>query len=219
MSRRTGKPARQVDIVKEAGLSGGQLLRLASGLVIALAIGLLVGWQVGRPTDSEAAITTAQKADAQRDAQQIVELTATARVTQGLVTPIVTGLAATAAPSTESLAAWKQVMLQETQRYAETVSGGTATNVARGALRSAVNALANALETYTLARTLPAAQQAPLLELAAKQRMLAVTTWSVAATQLDQLNVDAGHGHQHVYLNTSPDGGAMTPDGSPEGKG
>jgi hypothetical protein len=136
------------------------------------------------------------------------------------VTPIVAGLAASTAPSPDSLAAWKQVMLQETQRYSETVSGATATNVARGALRSAVNALSHALEAYTLARTLPAgAQQTALLDLAAKQRMLAVTIWSVAATQLDQLNVDAGHGHQHVYLNTSPDGGAMTPDGSPEGKG
>jgi hypothetical protein len=188
--------------------------------VIALAIGLLIGWEVGQPTDSEAAMTAAQKADATRDAQQIVELTATARTTRQLVTPIVTGLAAPTAPSADSLAAWKQVMLQETQRYSETVSGATATNVARGALRSAVNALANALETYTLARTLPSGtQQAALMELAVKQRVLAVTTWSVAATQLDQLNVDAGHGHQHVYLNTSPDGGAMTPDGTPEGKG
>jgi hypothetical protein len=194
-------------------------VRLASGLVVALAIGLLIGWGVGQPSESQAAITAAQKADAQRDAQQIVELTATARTTRQLVTPIVTGLAASTAPSQESLAAWQAVMLQETQRYSQTVSGATATNVARGALRSAVGALANALETYTLARQLPAAQQAQLLELAAKQRVLAVTTWSVAATQLDQLNVDAGHGHQHVYLNTSPDGGAMTPDGSPEGKG
>jgi hypothetical protein len=219
VSRRTGKPARRVDVVKADGLPRAQLLRLAAGLVIALAIGLLLGWEVGRPTASEAAITAAQKADAQRDAQQIVELTATARTTLQLVTPIVTGLAASAAPSVDNLAAWKQVMLQETQRYSQTVSGATATNVARGALRSAVSALANALETYTLAHTLPAAQQAQLLELAAKQRMLAVSTWSVAATQLDQLNVDAGYGHQHVYLNTSPDGGAMTPDGSPEGKG
>ncbi len=188
-------------------------------MVIALVIGVFTGWEIGKPTESEASITAAQKADAQRDAKQIVELTSTARTTRQLVAPIVTGLAATTPPDAAQLEAWKQVMLQETQRFSQTVSGGTATNVARGALRSAVTALANALETYTMARGLPAAQQAPLLELAAKQRTLAVTTWSVAATQLDQLNVDAGHGHQHVYLNTSPDGGAMTPDGSPEGTG
>jgi len=31
--------------------------------------------------------------------------------------------------------------------------------------------------------------------------------WSVAATQLDQINVDAGNGHQEVYLDTTGVGG------------
>jgi hypothetical protein len=56
-------------------------------------------------------------------------------------------------------------------------------------------------------------------ELATRQRDLAVTSWSVAATQLDQINVDAGYGHQHVFLRSEPGGEAFTPDDAPEGNG
>ena len=41
--------------------------------------------------------------------------------------------------------------------------------------------------------------------------------WSVAATQLDQLNIDAGNGHQHVYLNNTSGDGIIPADGLPEG--
>jgi len=55
--------------------------------------------------------------------------------------------------------------------------------------------------------------------LADRQLDLAVTTWSVGATQLDQINVDAGHGHQHVFLTGDEHSGAFTPDDAPEGTG
>ena len=42
-------------------------------------------------------------------------------------------------------------------------------------------------------------------------------SWSVAAAQLDQINVDAGFGHQHVYLQTEQGSGAFTADGEEEG--
>jgi len=38
-----------------------------------------------------------------------------------------------------------------------------------------------------------------------------------AAAQLDQINMDAGFGHQHVYLQTEQGSGAFTPDGEEEG--
>ncbi len=46
----------------------------------------------------------------------------------------------------------------------------------------------------------------------------ATAVWSVAATQLDQINIDAGYGHQHVHLRV---GGEVSfaPDGSAEGEG
>jgi hypothetical protein len=66
-------------------------------------------------------------------------------------------------------------------------------------------------------RALPAEHRAPLLTVASRQRLLAVTAWSVAATQLDQLNIDAGNGHRHACLTDSPEGGTTVADGSPEG--
>ncbi|WP_238433598.1 hypothetical protein [Micromonospora tarensis] len=58
-----------------------------------------------------------------------------------------------------------------------------------------------------------------MLDLTARQAAEAATIWSVAATQLDQVSVDSGHGHQHVFLDTDPHEGALTPDGAAEGTG
>jgi hypothetical protein len=65
----------------------------------------------------------------------------------------------------------------------------------------------------------PAATAGQLRALAAKERDTAVTTWSVGGTQLDQINIDAGNGHQHVFLPADPGSGAFTADGAPEGSG
>ncbi|MFC7760240.1 hypothetical protein ACFQY4_21110 [Catellatospora bangladeshensis] len=99
------------------------------------------------------------------------------------------------------------------------MSGTTATNVARGALRNAVEQLAAAVETSAAARALPAPSRQLVLAAASRQRELAVMAWSVAATQLDQINVDAGHGHQHVYLEIAGISGLMAGDSLPEGTG
>ncbi|MGW0193315.1 hypothetical protein [Nonomuraea sp. NPDC003201] len=52
---------------------------------------------------------------------------------------------------------------------------------------------------------------------AVRQRADALFTWSIGATALDAVNIDAGYGHQHVFLPTSPGEGALTPDTEPEG--
>lgn len=217
MSRKTGKPSRPV-AVTATGRSASQVVRLLAGLVVALAIGLGVGLEIASPSGSEAAIASIRQQEAQRDVTQIGELTTMARNTRDVLKPVTTGLAEAQPATAAQVASWQQVMKQETQRYAVTVSGATATNVARGAFRSAVDQLSAAVDGYALALTLPDAQRGQLLDLVVRQRIQAITTWSIAATQLDQLNVDAGHGHQHVYLGDRPDGGAMTPDGTPEGK-
>jgi hypothetical protein len=41
---------------------------------------------------------------------------------------------------------------------------------------------------------------------------LGLQLWSVAATQVDDINIDAGLGHQHVNL-----GGTQAPDSAAEG--
>jgi hypothetical protein len=198
-------------------MSGVQVIRIVAGLLVAVAIGVLVGMQINAPSGTEATIAKLKQQEAERDAEQVVQLTTMARDTRQVITPVVTGLAATGEITDAQVASWRQILKQETQKHSETVSAGTAVNVARGALRSAVGMLNTAVETFAAARALPADQRKPFLDLADLQRQQAVTTWSVAATHLDQLNVDSGNGHQHVYLNSSPDGGAMTPDGSPEG--
>ena len=195
---------------------------------MAAAVGLFIGVQVAGPSTTDKAIASMRADEAKRDATQIVTLTTLARSTAQEVKPVVDGLrsglpvADTGAKATqpvtdEQLARWKQIMAQQVERHKESPSGSTSTNVVRNGLRNAVNQLSVALDTFAAARALPAGQQAPLLVVASRQRLLAVTGWSVAATQLDQINIDAGHGHQHVYLTDSSEGDAAVGDDSPEG--
>jgi hypothetical protein len=227
MSRKTGKPSSTRTTVRPAseGRLPGGVLGVVIGLLAATAVGVFIGVQVASPSATDAAIASLQAEEAKRDATQIVELTKLARDTATQIKPVVDGLrtALPAAPATgqpvtdQQLAQWKELMAQQVAKHQETPSGTTATNVARSGLRNAVSQLSVALDTFAAARALPADLQAPVLAVAARQRQLAVNDWSVAATQLDQINVDAGNGHQHVYLSDSPEGGAIVGDGSPEG--
>jgi hypothetical protein len=228
MSRKTGRPSPNPKA--RAGTSPATArVRAAIALLVAAGVGLFVGVQVGSPSATDASIASIRADEARRDAAQIIELTALARDTSQELTPVVAGLRA-ALPATEGAAApaaqpvseqdvtrWRQIMDQQVERHKATPSGSTATNVARGGLRNAVSHLQLALETFAAARRLPADRQQPLLVLASRQRALAVNEWSVAATQLDQINIDSGNGHQHVYLSDQSEGGAMTGDGAPEG--
>jgi hypothetical protein len=230
MSRKTGKPswAQPTPTTPIARRLPGGTLGAAVALLVAAAVGLFIGVQVASPDPTDKAIASMRADEAKRDATQVVALTTLARSTSQQLKPVVDGLrsglpsADTGAKATqpvtdEQLARWKQILVQQVERHKESPSGSTATNVARNGLRNAVNQLLVALDTFAATRALPAGQQAPLLEVASRQRLLAVTDWSVAATQLDQINIDAGHGHQHVYLTDSAEGGAAVGDGSPEG--
>ncbi|MEU4620236.1 hypothetical protein AB0G04_09700 [Actinoplanes sp. NPDC023801] len=231
MSRKTGKPSWTKPTPKAPTTSQmpGRALRATVALLAAAAVGLFIGVQVASPSATDAAITSLRADEVKRDATQIVELTALARSTSQQVKPVVdglrsglpaadTGAAATRPVTAEQLAEWKQIMAQQVERHKDAPSGSTATNIARNGLRNAVNQLTVALDTAAAARALPADQQAPLLAVASRQRLLAVNAWSVTATQLDQINIDAGNGHQHVYLTDTSEGGAAVSDGSPEGR-
>lgn len=230
MSRKTGKPSwtKPTPRAATAGQVPGGVLRAAIALLVAAAVGLFIGVQMASPSATDTAIASLRADEAKRDATQIVELTALARSTSEQIKPVVAGLraglpvadtgaAATQPVTGEQLAQWRQIMVQQVERHKVTPSGTTATNIARNGLRNAVSQLSIALDTFAAARALPADRQAPLLMVASRQRLLAVNDWSVAATQLDQINIDAGNGHQHVYLTDSPEGGAIVGDGSPEG--
>jgi hypothetical protein len=179
--------------------------------LIGFAVGAVLfgggGYLAGQPSEQEQMTNDIREADAARDKVQVKSLTDLVRTTRDDLSPVVAGLEGE--PTAADVTAWQQIVAEAARSFDDPPSGATATNVARGSLATAVDQLAVALDTY----------QQGLRELAMRQRDLAVTTWSVGATQLDQVNIDAGYGHQHVYLEGSPDGEAFTPDGAPEGTG
>jgi hypothetical protein len=199
------------------------LLGGIAAVLIASLLGAGVGYLVGRPDATSAAVAELRAAELARDVTQIGELTALARRTRDQITPVLTELHAAVAAGqvvpAERVTAWQQTVRQATDAFADPPSGTTATNVARGGLRSAVTALAVAVDGYAAARGVAPAQRAPLMTLIERQVDGATTVWSVAATQLDQINIDAGYGHQHVHLRGDGGEGSFTPDGSAEGAG
>jgi hypothetical protein len=163
-----------------------------------------------------------------RDKEQVAELTERMRGTVDALAPVLSGLGRTLPPGEDekvgpvagaaAVQRWRRMVRTENEFFAETVSGETGTNVARGGFASALDALNEAVETYSLAVAQPSARRA-LLERARRQRDLAVRTWAVAATQLDAINIATGYGHQHVYLGGSEAAGGLGPDPAPEGSG
>jgi hypothetical protein len=160
-----------------------------------------------------------------RDKQQIEDLTLRARSMVDDFTPVVVGLGKTLPADTQRigpLAAetqvddWRARVRKADEYFADTVSGETATNVARNGLGAAVDVLLETVETYKLALDNPG-MRAALLERARSQRDLAARAWSAAATQLDAINIDAGFGHQHVVFPSSAGSAAVPPDELPEG--
>jgi hypothetical protein len=200
-------------------------------VVIAFALGALLAGPIGavtaddKPTVDDR-VAALQAAEAERDAAQIVELTAKARQIRERLLPALTGLASAVPPgqppgpaaTTSDVAGWQAVTGRAVEDFADPPSGGTGVNIARSGLAAAVRSLDAAVDLYAAAITLPPDARGPLLELTGRERDIAVATWSSAATQLDVLNIDSGNGHAHVFLPAAPGQGALTPDGTPEGR-
>lgn len=203
---------------------------LAHALAFALGA-LLAGGSVfvaTRPDPTEALVERLRAEAALRDKEQIKALTELARTTRDRLAPVLEGLeralphasdgsgTAPAEVTSADVESWRRAVTAAVEDFADPPSGETATNVARASLASAVRQLAVAVDTYAAARRRTGSARDALIDLAARQRGNAIFTWSVGATALDAVNVDAGHGHQHVFLSTSEDG-ALTPDPEPEG--
>ncbi|TKK85194.1 hypothetical protein FDA94_26315 [Herbidospora galbida] len=200
--------------------------RYAIGLVAAILVAGSLGYLFGAPDATENSVAEMRAAEMKRDATQVTELTSAARATVAELAVVMTGLGealppggalAARTPTDAEVGEWQRVMKQAVDKHSVTPSGTTATNVARAGFRSAVDGMAIAVDTYAYCRKLPDDVRAGCLDVARRQRTAGVMAWSVAATQLDQINVDAGHGHQHVYLTSTPGEGAMTADSLPEG--
>ncbi len=204
----------------------GRALGLVAAFVIgALVAGGLVFWTT-RPSSIEQMASQIRAESALRDKTQIKTLTELARTTRDRLVPVVEGLSrampvdGTAGPAvvtTADVENWRKAATAAADGFADPPSGETATNVARSTLASAARQLATTVDTYAAARDLTGPARTTALDLAARQRADALFTWSVGGTALDAVNVDAGYGHQHVFLPTTPGDGALTPDTEPEG--
>jgi hypothetical protein len=213
------------------GRARTSLWRYSVVAVIALAVGGLIGGLIGAAiadprTPTQRRIDQMQVADVQRDADQVVALTEQARRLVDELTPTLDGLntalpvgSASAGPiaTTGQVDGWKAVTAKAADEFASPTSAGTAVNIARSSLAAGTRQLDLAVDTYRAALTAAADTRASLLAVAARQRDAAIATWSVGATELDVLNIDTGHGHQHVFLPSASGQGAMTSDGSKEG--
>ena len=220
MSRKTGKPS----YVRQAEQARARRVPLAAtiaGLVIAALVAGLVGYFVGRPDATTRAIDDIKAQEAKRDVDQIRDLTAVARRSQEALTTLLnafdTAVDGTKPVDAATVTSWQQTVKGLVAAHADSPSGTTATNVARGGFRGAVADFQVAVDIYAQAVAAPAENRVALSQIAGRARTAAATAWSVAAAQLDQINVDAGFGHQHVYLETEQGSGAFTADGEEEG--
>ncbi len=215
-----------------AGTPTGTRWHLLTVPLLAFAVGALLGGLIGAAiadprTDHQKRVGELEAADIQRDKDQVVSLTAQARRLRDELVPVLEGLdktipvgGSTVGPvaTQTQIDKWKATTRKVTGEFDSPPSAGTAVNIARSSLAAAVRQLDLAVGTYAEAARAAEAARPALLALAARQRDNAVTTWSVGATQLDVLNIDTGQGHQHVFLPSAPGQGAMTSDGSEEGK-
>ncbi|MEV4760755.1 hypothetical protein AB0J86_37415 [Micromonospora sp. NPDC049559] len=222
MAGRTGRPSYVLAAERTRPLAV-PLLATVALVLVGLLLGGVVGYLAGRPDATTRTVADMRAEEATRDVAQIKNLTEVARQSQGTLTTLlgeVDGALDGSRPaSPDQVRAWQATMRTLVEKHRESSSGTTATNVARGGLRNAVAGFATAIDLLAAAQQAPADQRPALLALAKRARTEAATAWSVAATQLDQINVDAKLGHQHVYLQTEPGSGAYTSDGAPEGTG
>jgi hypothetical protein len=160
-----------------------------------------------------------------RDKNQVQDLTAQMRGLSEALDPVLRGVARTLPPEDEkrtgplatrrNVAAWIRATGDAEQAFAEAPSGDTGTNVARGAVATAVRGFAEMMRTYEFARARPQDRDA-LLARARAQRDNAMAAWETAAIQIDVINIAAGFGHQHP---PAPGVGGAPPDDLPEGTG
>ncbi|KOV82950.1 hypothetical protein ADL03_22280 [Nocardia sp. NRRL S-836] len=192
--------------------------------MLGLAVSFLVGAWNG-PDATQRRIAELEREDAERDVAQLGPLTDLARQTADRLSPVLAAMAQAApadgsAPKTaltpEVVTGWRDVVTAAEKSYEQSPSAGNGINVARSGLRTAVQQLAAAVKAFEAA--LGQAEPRTLLALAGEQRTLALRTWSVAAVQLDVINIEAGKGHVHVQLSTG-DSGALAPDDEAEGSG
>ncbi|AFR06671.1 hypothetical protein [Nocardiopsis alba] len=207
-------------------LTGGSVLLV--GAIAAVVIVVFSGGDDAVSPDP-ARVAELEASAAERHVDQVEELVHHTRAAHEGLLPVLESLdtvlpADGSAPSedlpdTEEIDTWLGTTLEARDHLEHAESGETAFNVTHAGLRGSVDLLASSLNAYDSAVRADEDRRTDLLELAADLRDQAVRAWSVAATQLDMVSVEAGHGHIHLYLPAAPGSGALTPDEAEDGDG
>ncbi|MDP3890303.1 MAG: hypothetical protein Q8Q44_03675 [Nocardioides sp.] len=196
------------------------LVALVLGVVLAV---LLVPRGDDGDASVQAEVERLEQEFAERDRIQIEAITDSARtVAQELGTVLIEARATlpedlpggeggqVADPAT--VKDWSDRLEELVAAFGDPQSAGTSVNVARGALTTAVDAVRIGVAAYGDALALKGADREAALARAAESFDLGRRVWNVAAIQVDDANVQAGLGHQHVVL-----AGETPPDTLPEG--
>lgn len=214
------------------------------GLVPGLLVGVLAGGAVGAliaPDDTarddarparvdgvDVRVAELEAEAATRDAEALEQLNDQATDLLDVLGPVVTGSGAhvvgpepdatvPAVPAGGDVDSWRVALVDGRAILGDPPSAGTGVNVARAGLVAALGDLTTAVDALALAVQTAAAggDPEPAQRLAGSALRGAAATWSVGATQLDAVNVEAGNGHVHLYLPPVAGSGALTADPEP----
>ncbi|WP_433701351.1 hypothetical protein [Nocardiopsis sp. CA-288880] len=206
-------------------------LTAGSVLVVAALVAVLVLSFTGddRTAPDPARVAELQASAQERDRAQVDLLVERAGAAHEALVPVVESLDAAVppdgstpagdAPDDGEVDSWLTTVHDAAGHFEDAPSGNTGHNVAYAGLSNSVDLLGSAVVAYSSAERAQDAQRTELLELAGDLRTQAVRGWSVAATQLDTVSVESGHGHVHLYLPAAPGSGALGPDGAQPGEG
>ncbi|ASU58820.1 MULTISPECIES: hypothetical protein [Nocardiopsis] len=206
-------------------------LTAGSLLVVAALVGVLVLTFTGddHTAPDPTRVAELQASAQQRDRAQVDQLVERTTAAHGQLVPVVESLDAAVppdgstpageAPGAGEVDSWLETVQEAAVHFEDAPSGDSGHNVAHAGLSNAVDLLGSAVVAYSNAERAQDGQRAELLELAGDLRTQAVRGWSVAATQLDMVSVESGHGHVHLYLPAAPGSGALGPDGAEPGEG
>ncbi|MGF1646729.1 MAG: hypothetical protein ACFCVF_07405 [Kineosporiaceae bacterium] len=130
------------------------------------------------------------------------------------------GAAGPPMPGSADVAAWGDTVGEAREVLGDPPSAGTGVNVARAGLAAALVDLEAAVDALALAADTAEAggDPVPAQRVAGTALRGAAATWSVGATQLDAVNVEAGNGHVHLYLPPVAGSGALAADPAPTGR-
>lgn len=208
-------------------LTAGALVLV--GAVVAATVFFFTGDDTVTPDAGRVAELEASAVE--RDVAQVEELVQNTRTAHEELLPVVESLdgavsadgstsPADEEPGTGEVDDWLATTDGAAEHFEDVPSGETDYNIAHAGLANSVDLLGSAVVAYSGAlEAEDEALRTEMTELAGDLRIQAVRSWSVSATQLDVLSLDAGHGHVHLYLPAAPGSGALEPDPAEDGDG